>query len=384
MNIAALLNNTPLYPLVATGLIHIVLFVNYNRKADTDHFQRRVYLSVLIGLFTAIVSQFSSSVLEGRSGAAVHAALYFLYILYFLGQQFSYYQMVALLDYFAVKNSSRVKFLIRIILIIMAANAVVILLNIPLKFYFFIDEGNRYVNGPYFLIRFYLGYSAILLAIIDMFVSTKFMGRGQLYLVTIFAILMGAGAALDIVVPGEHFIWAFFTAVMLVSYFEIIRNDTTQDSITGIGNRSSFSEFIIQISRMSSKQSYTMAQFDLNGLKQINNEHGSEAGDKALLDMAIILKQCSRRSDFIARIGPDDFIVAIKAKFDIERLIARILRTLENHNQKGERPYTLSVSYGYATFTTKTDQTIEEFLQHLNGLVFQHKSDQREDRTSRN
>jgi hypothetical protein len=64
-------------------------------------------------------------------------------------------------------------------------------------------------------------------------------------------------------------------------------------------------------------------------------------------------------------------------RFEIEKLLSRILRTLENHNKKQERPYTLSISYGYDTFSTKTDQSIEEFLQHLNGLVFQHKKDQR-------
>jgi diguanylate cyclase (GGDEF)-like protein len=384
MNIAALFNNTPLYPLVATGLIHIVLFINYIGRADTDKFQRGVYISVLAGVFIAIISNFTGALLQGRTGQPVHVLLYIMYVLYFLCQQFSYYQAVALIDYFAVKNSSRTKKLIQIVLIIMAVNIVIMILNIFLKFYFFIDENNRYVNGNYFLVRFYLGYSAVILAIADLLTAARFMGKGQLYQLMVFSILVGAGAALDMFIPGENFIWAFFTVALLVCYFDIVRSDTTQDSITGIGNRSSFSGFINQVSRMSAKQSYSMVQFDINGLKKINNEHGTEAGDKALLDMAIILKQCSRQSDFIARIGPDEFIVAIKAKFDIERLIARILRVLETHNQKEERPYTLSVSYGYATFNTKTDQTIEEFLQHLSGLVYQHKSAQREELTSRN
>jgi diguanylate cyclase (GGDEF)-like protein len=128
---------------------------------------------------------------------------------------------------------------------------------------------------------------------------------------------------------------------------------------------------------MANKQSYFMALFDINGLKNINDTHGVEAGDMALADMAMILKKCSRQSDFVARIGGDKFIIAIKVRFEIERLLSRILRALENYNQKKERPFTLSISYGYDTYTSKTDQSIEEFLQHLNNLVFQHKKDQR-------
>jgi diguanylate cyclase (GGDEF)-like protein len=164
---------------------------------------------------------------------------------------------------------------------------------------------------------------------------------------------------------------------MLNGYFYIIQSDTTQDALTGIGNRSSFIEFINRLNRMPVKQSYSMALFDLNGLKKINDTYDTKTGDMAIEDMAMILKQCSRQSDFIARIGGDEFIVAIKVRFDIEKLLSRILRALESHNKKQEHPYTLSISYGYDTFSTKTDQTIEEFLQHLDSLVFQHKKDQR-------
>jgi diguanylate cyclase (GGDEF)-like protein len=205
----------------------------------------------------------------------------------------------------------------------------------------------------------------------------RYLRAVHITLVVFFAVLIGAGAALDMFFTGGHLIWAFFTGGLLYGYFYIIRSDTTQDSMTGIGNRSSFTEFIGQVARMNTKQAYAMALFDINGLKKINDTHGQEAGDQALAEMAEILKKCSRQSDFLARIGGDEFLIAIKAKFDIEKLLARVLRTLEAYNQKPNRLYTLSISYGYSTFTTKTDQSIDEFLQRLNGLVFQHKKDQR-------
>jgi diguanylate cyclase (GGDEF)-like protein len=372
------MTSSVLYPPLATGLVLVLIFIDYAGKVDTDHFQRRVYFSVLIAIFLAIIVNFIASALDGRPGPALHIILQVLNNLFFIFQNLSYYLAVVLIDYMANKNNARTRKLVYIVLAIMGLNVLIMALNIPLGFYFYITDDNHFVNGDMFLVRFYLGYIAVLMVIIDLFLSAKYLRTVHIYLVIFFAVMVGAGAALDMVFTGGHLIWAFFTGGLLYAYFYIIRSDTTQDNITGIGNRSSFTEFINQIARMNTKQAYAMALFDINGLKKINDAHGPETGDQALSEMAEILKKCSRQSDFVARIGGDEFLIAIKAKFDIEKLLARVLRTLETYNKKPDRPYTLSISYGYATYTTKTeDVSIEEFLQRLNGLVFQHKKDQR-------
>jgi diguanylate cyclase (GGDEF)-like protein len=371
------MTSSALYPPIATGLILVLIMIDYLGKVNTDHFQRKLYLAVLIPILAAIFTNFAAALLDGRPGPRIRFFLYLLNNIFFICQNLSYYLAVLFIDYIANKNNTRIRKFLYIILTIMALNVIIMVLNIFSGFYFYIDENNRFVNGSMFLVRFYLGYIAILMVIVDLFLSAKYLQAVHVTLVVFFAALIGAGAALDMVFTGGHLIWAFFTGGLLYGYFYIIRSDTTQDSMTGIGNRSSLTEFINQIARMTAKQSYAMALFDINGLKKINDAHGPEAGDQALAEMAEILKKCSRQSDFLARIGGDEFLIAIKAKFDIEKLLARVLRTLETCNQKPNRLYTLSISYGYATFTTKTDQSIDEFLQRLNGLVFQHKKDQR-------
>jgi diguanylate cyclase (GGDEF)-like protein len=368
-----------LYPLLATGLVLVLIFADYAGRADTDQFQRKIYLSVLGSLLVGIAAHFAAALLNGRPGAGIHIALQIIYSLFFVLQNLSYYLMVVVIDYIANRNSARARKFLYLVLAIAGLNIIIMLPNIPFGFYFYITEDNLFMNGSVFLLRFFLGYVAILMIIVDMLLSAKYLRTAQIYLLTLFALLVGAGAVLDLLFPGSHLIWAFFTGALLRGYFYIIRGDTTRDGLTGIGNRSSFTEFINRISRMNVKQTYAMALFDINGLKKINDAQGSATGDQALSEMAEILKKCSRQSDFVARIGADEFLVAIKAKFDIERLLTRILRTLENYNNIPDRLYTLSISYGYSTYTTKTDQSIDEFLQRLNGLVFQHKKDQRQE-----
>ncbi|MDR0876564.1 MAG: GGDEF domain-containing protein [Treponema sp.] len=382
------MTSSSLYPVFGTGLVLILVFLNYVRKTDTDKFQRKIYLSVLIAVFISIVANFAASVLDGRPGGAVHILLLIINNIYFIFQNLSYYLVVVFIDYLANKNSARVRKFVYIVLGIMAVNAVVMVLNISYGFYFSISADNRFTNGTMSLVRFYLGYTAIVMAIVDLFLSARFLKSMHVYIIILFAVLVGAGAALDLIFPGGNIIWAFLTAGMLHGYFYILKSDTTQDNITGIGNRSSFNEFINQLIRMKEKQSYVIAQFDINGLKKINDKHGIEGGDKALSDLAMILQKCSRQSDFVARIGDDEFIVAMKEKYikseyddksrlNIDIMLYRFLKTLEDYNNRADKTFDLSISYGYDTYVTKTDQLIEEFLQGLSRKVFQHKQDQR-------
>jgi diguanylate cyclase (GGDEF)-like protein len=366
-----------LYPLCATGLFILLIAFNYLQRFNTDSFMRKVYLLAVFSLLTAIIFNFTSFMLNGKPGQPIRILLYAFNSIYFISQNLSYYTAVLFIDYIASKNSSRTKKIGMIVLAIMGVNIIVMTLNIFFGFYFTITPDNTYANGSMYLVRFYLGYIAILMIVIDLLASSKFLKQVHIYLIAGFAILIGTGAALDMMFSGGNLIWAFFTAAMLQGYFYIIRSDTTQDAVTGIGNRASFNEYINQIVRMPDKQSFSICLVDINGLKKINDSMGVEEGDKALADMADILKKCSRQSDFIARFGEDEFIIIIKAKFEIERLIARILRTIDTRNQKEGTPYPLSISYGFDKFTTKTDQSVDEFLTHLNGLVYQHKSDQR-------
>ena len=68
---------------------------------------------------------------------------------------------------------------------------------------------------------------------------------------------------------------------------------------------------------------------DLDGLKQINDAHGHEAGDAALLAVAGAIRATTRRSDVMARLGGDEFIVGRLGEFNpdgLTQLADRIIR----------------------------------------------------------
>ena len=57
-----------------------------------------------------------------------------------------------------------------------------------------------------------------------------------------------------------------------------------------------------------------MILMDLDYFKRINDEHGHEAGDAAIREVAAVLRQATRPEDLVARWGGEEFLVALPAE----------------------------------------------------------------------
>jgi diguanylate cyclase (GGDEF)-like protein len=115
----------------------------------------------------------------------------------------------------------------------------------------------------------------------------------------------------------------------------------------------------------------------MDHFKEINDTLGHLEGDNALRDMAAIIKASIRSNDFAARYGGDEFILAARADFDINRILERIKASIDNQNSKGGRPYKIEISYGVDVFTTHGDQSIGEFMAHVDSLMYKNKAEHR-------
>ncbi len=87
-----------------------------------------------------------------------------------------------------------------------------------------------------------------------------------------------------------------------------------QDGLTSILNRRAFDERFPDEVERAHRQHYPLmlAIIDIDNFKEYNDEHGHQAGDKVLINLAEILKVCTRESvDLCFRLGGDEFAVLL-------------------------------------------------------------------------
>jgi len=83
------------------------------------------------------------------------------------------------------------------------------------------------------------------------------------------------------------------------------------DCVAPIPNRRAFLRRLSWAINMYQRYSHpsTLLYFDINDFKSINDEHGHAAGDLAILHISHLLSSVMRESDFLARIGGDEFAI---------------------------------------------------------------------------
>jgi diguanylate cyclase (GGDEF)-like protein len=123
------------------------------------------------------------------------------------------------------------------------------------------------------------------------------------------------------------------------------------DVMTGVYNRhSGFDKLKTAIYYASEKggQKCTICYADVNGLKEVNDTLGHSSGDELILTVISAIRSNIRGTDFIIRLGGDEFIIAfINANAqNAEMVWSRITDELNAVNKKGERKYLISVSHG--------------------------------------
>ncbi len=158
---------------------------------------------------------------------------------------------------------------------------------------------------------------------------------------------------------------------------EEIRSLSLTDELTGLHNRRGFALLAEQAARAASrtKRSMSLFFFDVDKLKAINDAHGHAQGDLALQEVSGILKDTFREADIQARFGGDEFVVlAVEASTEgADFVTSRIRAELEQRNQKGGRPYPLSLSMGVVTFDHAAPLAVSEMIAQADALMYQEK-----------
>jgi diguanylate cyclase (GGDEF)-like protein/PAS domain S-box-containing protein len=145
------------------------------------------------------------------------------------------------------------------------------------------------------------------------------------------------------------------------------------DHLTGLPNRRHLLEQLAKIGSRSSRQARIGALLfiDLDNFKQLNDTLGHEAGDLLLQQVAERLRHSVRDSDQLARMGGDEFVVALEnlgatdeeAAVEAEKVAHKMLAVLQRPHRLAVRAVTITPSIGISLFgnvATAMDEVLKQ------------------------
>lgn len=85
------------------------------------------------------------------------------------------------------------------------------------------------------------------------------------------------------------------------------------DGMTGLANRRDIMEKIDREATRSQRhqRSFTILLINVDDFKKINDQHGYNAGDDVLVEIARVLRSCVRNEDICARWGGEEFLILL-------------------------------------------------------------------------
>jgi diguanylate cyclase (GGDEF)-like protein len=85
------------------------------------------------------------------------------------------------------------------------------------------------------------------------------------------------------------------------------------DALTGVANRREFERLFSEQFRVARQgsESLSVCICDLDHFKRVNDFYGHAAGDRVLIAFTAILRSNVRKTDVLARIGGDEFVLAL-------------------------------------------------------------------------
>jgi diguanylate cyclase (GGDEF)-like protein len=159
---------------------------------------------------------------------------------------------------------------------------------------------------------------------------------------------------------------------------ERLRHMAEHDALTNLPNRTLLNDrlqmALERVRRFNSVLAVLMV--DLDRFKEVNDSLGHLAGDQLLCWVAERLITLERKTDTVARIGGDEFIVLLEdlhSPEEAEPIALKIVSCLSAPFDPGNHQISISVSVGVCTYPNN-DIHADDLLQNADAAMYQAKA----------
>lgn len=203
------------------------------------------------------------------------------------------------------------------------------------------------------------------------------------------ALDLGASDVIQTPVVSEELLARVATQTKRRRYVDILRRRVDRglelsvvDQLTGLYNRRYMTnQLALWMKRASTgKQPLAVISVDIDHFKQVNDQHGHDAGDRVLVQFADRMRAHVRPKDIVCRPGGEEFLVimpetdaklAVRAAERIRRAVASEPFDLDD---AGGVQLRVTVSAGVAAYIGDEDDTVAEMLRRADAALYRAKS----------
>lgn len=163
--------------------------------------------------------------------------------------------------------------------------------------------------------------------------------------------------------------------LQLRNAIEQLHKITITDELTGTFNRRYAYDLLSRKIKDSSKsgEPFVICYIDIDNLKIINDTYGHEKGDFLITTVVNKLKSAIRPTDFLFRMGGDEFIILF-ADADINDVQHMIISLNVELNKKKIQNIPIDFSYGFTEFVSGNESmTVDELITEADGRMYEDK-----------
>ncbi|MDD4547030.1 MAG: GGDEF domain-containing protein, partial [Oscillospiraceae bacterium] len=241
---------------------------------------------------------------------------------------------------------------------------------------YYFDENNEYQRGSLFWLYTLMCVSYLIIPEIYIIVMQKKITKKHFIPLLLFAVPPLVGGVLQVLFYGIQLVWVSTTISVLIISLNIQNDQLYIDHLTGLNNRRQLDYFLKNIIKKGDKNKLIAGlMLDLDYFKHINDVWGHEIGDKTLVSAGEILQRSFNKDALICRYGGDEFVVIfqIDNKQELIDAVNRIELNKSKYIILNELPYSIEFSMGYDIFDHDAELTAQQFLSHIDKLMYSNK-----------
>lgn len=155
---------------------------------------------------------------------------------------------------------------------------------------------------------------------------------------------------------------------------EQVKHLAMHDQLTGLANRRALETHLERLISEHGEHAGKIAVFhvDLDRFKQVNDMYGHAAGDEILRHASKAMEDNKRRSDLVARIGGDEFVIVLmdtESEADAARIAKRMINAISEPIEIWNDVVNVGASIGIA-FLDEAETNIERILANADMALY--------------